>query len=128
MKKIEYVEPGELVKWFDEGKMDGVLIIDVREHDYTAGKVKGSLNYPFHELDGRLAELHRLATTKHTIIFHCYFSQTRGPRAAKLFSMELPDGTDKRVYVLEGGWKTWSTHCRYTDRTDLIEPVDPRAH
>jgi Cdc25 family phosphatase len=128
MTKIEYVEPGELVKWFDEGRMEGALIIDVRENDYTTGKVKGSLHYPFHELGGRLSELQSLASSKHTIIFHCYFSQTRGPRAAKLFCMELPDDTDKRVCVLEGGWKTWCTLCRYINRTDLIEPIDPRSH
>lgn len=123
MTRIRYVGPQELVRWFDDGSIEHIAIIDVREADYVTGRVKGSLHYPFHKLTEHLPELVAMAATKRTIIFHCHFSQTRGPRAAKLLSMELPEEEATRVCVLEGGWKTWQTLCHHTNRLDLIEPV-----
>lgn len=42
------------------------------------------------------------------VIFHCYYSQTRGPTAAKQYlAKKGTDYPNQKIFVLEGGFKNW---------------------
>lgn len=100
---------------------DSILIIDVRQADYCVGKIRGSHHIPFHLLDTRLDWLMEQASHKDAIIFHCHFSQNRGPRAAMWLTKCLNEaGIEPRavIYVLEGGWGEWKR-----SHADLIETM-----
>lgn len=84
----------------------------------------GSVHFPFHDIPGTLEEIAQLAHDKERVVFHCYFSQSRGPKAARQFlDYTKANGIEVDVFVLAGGWKTWSTFCRYKDHEDLLEPI-----
>ena len=102
---------------------DTLLIVDVREDDYTRGKILKSINIPFytfsdgdnasgiHKIQERLKENPRI----NMIITHCHYCQTRGPKAAKILSKHVKGIP---VYYLQGGWAAW-----VIEYPDLCEPL-----
>ncbi len=118
----EFIEPAELARLLDHQR-DQLLIVDVREGDYTYGKIPGSIHMPRGTLN--VADLVEYAVGKSTVIFHCYYSQTRGPSAAREFleflSTQSPSWRAVRVCVLEGGFKRW--RLRYEGNPRYYEPL-----
>ena len=124
----KYVAPEELVGWYQDGSIQEVLIVDVREDDYTVGKLPGSIHVPFHQILPQMSRISSALTAKTKIVFHCYFSQTRGPSAAQYFVQELGQKhPDVQVLVLTGGWKTWRTHCSRNDLPHLLERLEAQG-
>ncbi|KAL9644156.1 hypothetical protein ABK040_005620 [Willaertia magna] len=60
------------------------------------------------------------------VIFHCYYSQQRGPKAAYRFYQVLREQDENvqkliRVNILRGGWGLWRT--RFFKNNELIEEL-----
>ena len=92
------------------------------------GNVKSSINIPSIEFDDQLDDLIEqcIIDELDTIVFHCHFSQMRGPSAAlkfqEAFSKKHPDKDHLQVQVLTGGWKYWYARYRnHENRDQLIE-------
>ena len=56
-------------------------------------------------------------------VFHCMFSQSRGPRCARLFCDRLQDTDNVKVFILEGGFGKWEH-----DQRDMVETPASAAH
>lgn len=102
---------------------DQVLVVDVREEDFTRGNITGSLNLPFHTFPSSALSLlkSRLRESPPVgiIVVHCRFSQIRGPAAAEMI-MGHDDFAGYQVKVLEGGWSGWfSAYKHDRDLTTL---------
>lgn len=116
-----------------------VLVVDVREDDHKGGHIPGSINMPAGTFHENVDKLLKQATSADTVIFHCMFSQQRGPRTARMFAEALQaqakqhqsssssdstatadndakssDSTLKQptVAVLTGGFKGWLKYAR----------------
>lgn len=103
-------------------KTKGVFVIDVRDDDYFDGNIIGSYHFPHCSLVENLSSLLKLIAKEtdcsspqellsqsdlvNVIVFHCKFSQTRGPNACELFNQAYPELKEK-TYILKGGWIHW---------------------
>lgn len=111
-----YLEPEQLAELLLV-ESQKILIVDVRDDDYVIGRIRGSRHYPFCRLTtdhGLRQQLMREADGKEMVIFHCHFSQTRGPEAAEIFTREHSGQT--RPLILRGGWKVWRERYRNDER------------
>lgn len=96
--------------------------------------MRGSLHFPFYLFDSNLSKIHHLiqdrqkdcknAPQKHTVVFHCHYSQTRGPAAAQSFQnfeSHTASPLDCDVCVLEGGFKHFRT--AFQDDPEVYEDL-----
>ena len=87
------------------------IIIDVRDYDYGPVKIQGSVNKPASDLTRNdLKLMAQQYKDFENIIFHCRFSQQRGPSAARGYKLEKASNPNifknypkQNVLVLEGG-------------------------
>ncbi|KAL0481709.1 dual specificity phosphatase [Acrasis kona] len=105
---LTYLTGDELVQLFNSDEK--FAIIDVRDDDWVQGNIKGSMHIPSAQFDHTRAKKLAEELEKRnisTVIFHCHFSQQRGPSGAKKFSnvveWEMPNSKFD-VRVLQGGW------------------------
>ncbi|ETO11773.1 hypothetical protein RFI_25603, partial [Reticulomyxa filosa] len=117
---IVYIDGNTLVEWLnDESKKDLVQVIDVRDDDFVDYKIKTATNHPRYEFESSKYVNQLMDTYKHKryLIFHCAFSQQRGPAAAGIYwkarrSSSFPKQT---VCVLKHGFRgfymTHASHC-----------------
>ena len=101
-------------------------IIDVRDDDFSIGKIFGSKNFPSIDFDEKLEDLTKflLKNEKKQLIFHCYYSQARGPRCAQTFQEFVDDkypNNKFQIFVLEGGWCNF--YEKFGDDKKLIEKI-----
>ena len=97
------------------------LVVDVRDEDRSEGWIPDSFNWPTSELRSggtkQNAEMmtdfltKQLAGGKTNIVFHCQWSQMRGPWAAKR-ALEVvtknPSLNGKlRILIMQGGFMEW---------------------
>jgi rhodanese-related sulfurtransferase len=103
-------------------KTKGIFVVDVRDDDYLEGNIIGSYHFPHCSLVKDFSALSSLILKEthssdsfdslsksdlvNVIIFHCTFSQTRGPNAFELFDRAYPEFQEK-TFILKGGWKSW---------------------
>ena len=82
-----YVEPEALAKWLAAGRT-GLAVVDVRDSDFRAArtgrlKIRGAWHAPACELRSDAAPLVEALRGADTVVFHCMFSQQRGPACAQ---------------------------------------------
>jgi rhodanese-related sulfurtransferase len=100
-------------------------VVDVRDDDYAVGKIVGSINVPSSIFEDKLEELssNLLKQQKKNVIFHCYYSQVRGPTCANTFKRfvdeKYPD--EFNVLVLQGGWDAFQSE--YVNDKKLVERI-----
>lgn len=107
------------------------VIVDVREEDRAGGHIKGSYHIPAPKFLRNPARYLSLADDADRIIFHCMFSQSRGPTCANAFVDQLvqrimddPDAPSPEVCVLSGGFRAFAKLV--TDgNMDVVEDFDP---
>lgn len=94
---------------------DQVIIIDARfEYEYRGGRIIGARNVRSKSQLYGIYE--RYLNKKNCIVFHCEFSQNRGPTLLRLFREydrhhnEYPNLSYPDVYLLEGGY------CHFYDQ------------
>lgn len=91
----------------------GAVIVDVREDDRAGGHIKGSHHVPAPQLLANPSRYLYLANDTDVVIFHCMFSQYRGPACAKAFIQSLMvnadlDSPTPQVYILSGGFQAFA--------------------
>ena len=77
--------------------------------DFAGGHIRGCVNITsdkFYEDADLDAVVLRLRGYKR-VVFHCHFSQQRGPFSARRYAARLGDDADTQVCVLHGGWRAW---------------------
>jgi len=122
--EVLYISGNTLVKWLDDNLMTEIIqIIDVRDDDFVNYKIKTAMNYPSYQFNDQyfVRDLIDKYENKRHLIFHCAYSQQRGPRAAgiyyqlKTFDRKYISYPKQNIYVLEHGFrgffKTHPTHC-----------------
>lgn len=97
------------------------VVVDVRDEDRASGHIRGSVSLPSEQwsdsaaVDRFVAQL----ASQSAVVFHCMFSQQRGPSCAQLFAARAPASSPTRVLVLHGGWRAWRRE--YGDDATLTE-------
>lgn len=91
------------------------LVIDVRDEDFAGGHIRSAVNLPEENFveDDDVDAIVRRHQDEELIVFHCMFSQVRGPSCAKRFlsrmAVVLADAEKKPdVRVLTGGYQTFA--------------------
>lgn len=103
----DYIEGEELLRMLqNDAQRQTITVVDVRDEDRELGWIPGSVNLPSCELtDEQLVKLVQTHTTTSLFVFHCMFSQQRGPRARAMFeSLAI---AKPRSVILRGGYGTW---------------------
>ena len=108
------------------------LTVNSRSQDFFGGNIRGCINipsdrfYPDSAADKVVSAVLRTAPTR--VVFHCMFSQQRGPFCASRFAARLPAAAPAEgaslpeVFVLQGGWKGWRN--AFGDNATLTEGVE----
>lgn len=94
--------------------MDGakrVAVVDVRDDDYNqGGHIKGAVNFPSANFTKTVTQLIEATGGADKVVFHCQFSQVRGPQCARYYEGKIR-GIDsfkgQEVCVLTGGFNSW---------------------
>ena len=79
--------------------------------DFAGGHIRGCVNITsdkFYEDADLDAVVLRLRGYKR-VVFHCHYSQQRGPFSARRYAARLGDDADTQVCILHGGWRAWSS-------------------
>mmetsp|Transcript_8199 Transcript_8199/g.16023 ORF Transcript_8199/g.16023 Transcript_8199/m.16023 type:complete len:140 (-) Transcript_8199:192-611(-) len=135
---VEQMSPGVLATILlknaeekDASKREDIVVIDVRDDDWKGGNIKGSINVPSWRFPDKLEDLLKEHKDRKAIVFHCMFSQQRGPRAARAFSQALASkhkDSKCKVYYLTGGWRAWAAAYIKSEKRDLlIENLHPKV-
>lgn len=115
---VGYVTPVELCALL-RADAPSTRVVDVREGDRVHGCIRGSLSAPAWSLqdDAGVDTLVKATlgdARVSRVVFHCHFSQQRGPAAAAAFARRLgrlgatiDGGRRLQVLILSGGWRGW---------------------
>ncbi|GLD94912.1 hypothetical protein PINS_up003537 [Pythium insidiosum] len=123
--RADYIAASELATALRRTADARPVVIDVRDEDFVGGHIRGAVNVPewqFRDDDfvDQLVEKYRHAPQ---IVFHCMFSQVRGPRCANRFLQRvqslLEESERPRVQVLVGGYTRFEE--TYRGEADLFE-------
>ncbi|EDR13420.1 uncharacterized protein LACBIDRAFT_292636 [Laccaria bicolor S238N-H82] len=125
MRYITADQLAQLMK--SEGKVPekDFLVVDVRDDDYAGGNIKGSLNQPSSKFLMNVDGLVKQTKEVPLVIFHCAFSQARGPKAARIYEetrSNIGKDIDHEVIVLQGGFSQFQ--AKYKDDPTLVENWD----
>lgn len=114
-----YVSPEDVAAAVRE-KREKYVVIDCRDDDFNDdGHVKGAVNVPSNEFAERLPWIIKAYGEQgSTVVFHCALSQVRGPSAARAFAASLPEGSDVKVQIMQGGFNTFASKFAGTDVVD----------
>lgn len=99
---VDYIDALELHALLQTA-VPSVSIVDVRDDDRT-NWIVGSIWYPsLSHNDKAWATLAQKVKDSQIVVFHCMFSQVRGPKAATTFA-RMYQTKGQRVCVLRGGF------------------------
>ena len=128
-----YVEPEVLAAWLVKGRKS-LVVVDVRDSDFRAArtgrlKIRGAWHAPACELRNAAAPLVKALRGADTVVFHCMFSQQRGPACAQAYAQHrrkiTPPPPAQRVLVLRDGFAGFQERFGATAE-ELFEGVGPR--
>jgi len=124
-RSITSVELASIVK--SKKPWQDYLVVDVRDSDWKGGNIKGSYNLPSLKFQSGVDGFLSKTKSVPMVVFHCKFSQERGPVAAGLYDarralQEAEEYKNQQVYVLQGGFNTFAT--AFKDDPLLVENWD----
>merc|ERR1712087_67496 len=123
---VQYMEADELKKWLvaefgaaTDSQMHPTTaqyqVIDVRNSDFNeyGHKINGAMNHP---AKADISDILKKYKSKQIVIFHCMFSEVRGPSIARRYHSErvenYPKAQPQQVRILSGGfigfWKRFN--------------------
>ena len=100
---VERISPQTLREWLDSPQPP--TVVDVRDDGYIGGHIKGCMHVPSAVFAAKVDDLRRQLDGKDRIVFHCQYSQQRGPSCARYFAS---DPATPKTYVLSGGFSNWA--------------------
>ena len=128
-KLWQYIFPSEVSVWLlNPNKCkESFVIIDVRDVDYKRHglKIKNAINYPIHKFKQNISMIVKDENINKCdiIIFHCMFSQFRGPQCAQLYAKNKITQNQK-VMVLEGGFDEYYRKYKYdSQKEELFDKI-----
>ncbi|PSC71887.1 Rhodanese [Micractinium conductrix] len=115
--KVSPVQVKALLRGEERGK---VLVVDVRDSDFSGGHIKGAINVVASQFyDDATVEkfIARFCRDVETVVFHCYLSQQRGPFCAQRLAerLEAQGCSQPEVCVMAGGWKRFRRELEEAD-------------
>ena len=128
-----YVEPEVLAHWLAAGRK-GLVVVDVRDSDFRAArtgrrKIRGAWHAPACELRSDAGLLVQALRGADTVVFHCMFSQQRGPACAQAYAQHrrkiAPPPPAQQVLVLRDGFAGFQERFG-ANAEELFEGVGPR--
>lgn len=110
----EFLSAQQVLNYVRDGKR--IAIIDVREDDRAGGHIKGSYHVPAPELLANPSKYLSLADGNDLVVFHCMFSQYRGPACANAFIKSLTErmyedddeSHNPEVCIMAGGFQAFA--------------------
>lgn len=112
--KINALELAQLLR---EGASD-VIVVDVRDTDRAGGHIKGSINIHAHIFQEDPKKWATEWPAGSRVVFHCMFSQIRGPSCAALLAQaneELNLENPTVPYILVGGYRSFVSQGQFRD-------------
>lgn len=109
-----------------------LLVVDVRDADRAGGHIKGSKNVTAANLKSNVQRYVQEWRHFDKIVFHCMFSQVRGPSCALAFqraaqaTQPTDNSSSPQVYILQDGFIGFSK--LHTSNTDLFEDFDTNTY
>jgi len=102
-------------------------IVDVRDADFIGGNIPHCIHIPSSEFAQSVDELVERLKDVPLVVFHCFLSQQRGPKAARIFLEarveKLPDLAGKQeITILRGGFSEFQHF--YKGDPELVENWD----
>jgi Cdc25 family phosphatase len=127
---VKYITGHELAAIIKSDKvpLKDYLVIDVRDDDYAGGNIPKGQNWPSRNFMWKADELVEKTKDVQMVVFHCTFSQERGPKAARIYEEkrnQLPAqsaDSPHEVLVLRGGFSKFQ--AKYKDDAALVENWD----
>ena len=130
-----YVEPEVLAELLAAGQT-GLVVVDVRDSDFRAArtgrrKIRGAWHAPACELRSDAGLLVQALRGADTVVFHCMFSQQRGPACAQAYAQHrrkiAPPLPAQHVLVLRDGFAGFQERFGGgANAEELFEGVGPR--
>ena len=130
-----YVTPAQLMSLLISASPP--TVIDVREDDRVGGHITNSIHLPAPNLIMSPAKFIPKLCQYETLVFHCMFSQVRGPTCAAKFSNAVEEAKRNgqidrlpRILILEGGFQRFLAEVKSTPDNSFarfIEAYDPNA-
>lgn len=123
----KYVTPSAVLHYLRNGA--SILIIDVREGDRIGGHIKGSKHIPAPTFRSDPVRYLPLCEGKEKVIFHCMFSQVRGPGCANAFANALHRSSSQagvrrpEVLIMSGGFHAFA-QLALDGNLDAVENFD----
>eukprot|EP00894_Picocystis_sp_ML_P004920 jgi/Pico_ML_1/55437/g1120.t1 len=104
---------------------ESTVIVDVRDTDFQGGNIRGALNVPSEHFynDAQVDKLVARFAQSRYVVFHCMFSQQRGPFCASKFASRLGAAQlpqEPQVFILERGFSGWLS----SGNLDLCENLE----
>lgn len=111
----------------DQSKFEKIVIVDCRsDTEYNHGHIRGAKHG---NSDEKLQEIYQQNYTPKTcFVFHCEYSQVRGPRGLKRFlELNRKGNETPECYVLDGGYKAFfmqhQDYCEGHYRPENVTPM-----
>jgi len=121
MKYITREDLAEIIKNDRNKPGTDYLVVDVRDDDFVGGNIKGAKNVPSENFTKGLSELVKETRDIPKVVFHCTYSQIRGPKAARGYEEALGD-SQKEIVVLRDGFAHFQ--AKYKNDSKLVENWD----
>jgi Cdc25 family phosphatase len=125
---VKYITGQELAAIIKSDKipLKDYLVVDVRDDDYKGGNIPKGQNWPSYNFMWAVDELVEKTKDVKMMVFHCTFSQERGPKAARIYEEKrnqlLAEGTDSppEVLVLRGGFSKFQAKFKVSQTCQSI--------
>lgn len=111
-----------------------IAVVDVRDDDHVGGHIAQSLHIPAATFMSNVDSYAReISQSNDVVVFHCAFSQVRGPKCARMFAQALARNSEQltsdtgssrnpEVKVLEGGFAEFAK--LYDQHSNLFTDFD----
>lgn len=125
------ISPDEFLQLLDDAKAQpgGLVVVDVRGSDASAGVVRGAVSAPWKEFDKHLAENGAEWGKAGTVVFYCMYGRERGPSCAQQFAYQgaASSSAAPNVRVLTGGFSSIVNKFATFDATTSKASLHPDA-
>ncbi len=124
--RVRDMSAQELATLMRDGAND-LIVVDVRDLDRAGGHIRGSINIYADEFVTNARRYAREWTTNppKRVVFHCMYSQQRGPMCAHALADAVKDlkitQHPPTPYILTGGFRTLARQSQFRDLLEGYE-------
>lgn len=129
--QVSYMSAKTLEEKLGSTTSDNIAVVDVRDEDHLGGHIKVSHHIPSAMFMRNPSSYVEGFKSKEAVVFHCMYSQQRGPRAARAFATAIPlilaaTETFPSVYILDGGFQKFINTVG--PKSSLLDKVDKELY